>query len=150
MRHQSRRGPGGRRGTSIVEVILAVLLLSLIFLSVTPGFMQSELTVDRSRNMEIATQAAQAQLDTWREQSYAALPTLPSGVASLTQSFTPPAALPHGTGQTVLTRLNGSLVPVTTEPAGSEAGRRRIAVTVSWDAGGSDRGSVTLTSLMIN
>ena len=134
-----------RPGFTLVDVMIGCTIMTLVAVTMTAAYLSSELAIRRGQNLELATQSARAQLDMWRRQGYTALPAIPNGESSATRSFNPPSTLPHATGQTVFTRVDSNLAPVT-----SESGRQSVAVTVTWSGAGTDHGSATLTTLMTN
>lgn len=64
-------------------------------------------------------------------------------MASISQSFTPPASLPSATGSVTFTRVDSSFAA-----SAASTGRARVDVTVTWTGRGPDRGSATLTAVL--
>ena len=141
---RARAGCPARRGSSLVDVVIAVWLLSMAILTIAAVDVSGTRTIRRSQGMEIATQAARAELDEWRQKGFGALPAIGTGQTAVTQTFTPPAALQAGTGRTTFTRVDAAQAAATTE-----TDRRRVAATVTWTGRGNDKGSVTLTTLIV-
>jgi Tfp pilus assembly protein PilV len=142
-RRGARTSHLGRRGSSLVDIVIAVWVLSMAILTMAAVDVTATRTIRSSQSMEIATQAARAQLDRWRQEGFDAMPAVATGATVATQSFAVPTELPSGTGQTVFTRVDTSQAVTTVE-----AGRRRVSATVTWTGRGSDKGSVTLTTLV--
>ena len=131
-----------RRGFTMVETLVAmgIVALSVAFL---PVFMSAGRATKRSQHVEQATRCAQQQLEGWRQAGYGALPTTGSSASSVTRAFTPPATLPNATGEMICTRIDANL-----NPTSAETYHCRLQVRVSWQGVGSDRGTVTLSSVM--
>jgi len=141
-----RRNRGRRRGRgfTLPEVMIALSIMAFAVSVFGASFPACAQTLSRSRNMDMATAACQQQLDYYREVGYFSLPAVQDGAASnTTVSFTPPSTLPAATGLLQFTMINSNLAPSTTDNQ-----RLRVEATVTWAGRGSDRGSVTVTSII--
>lgn len=96
----------------------------------------------KQQRTEIATHIAAAEIETYRGRSFTSLPAVPS--SSVTVPLTNTNSLPGGTGSATFTKVDSAL-----NETSSEYGRRKIAVTVGWDDKNQDKGSVTLTSVLV-
>src|SRR5262249_37583283 len=105
---ERRSWPGQqrRRGFSLVETMVAAMLLgfaAMVFGAACPTTSQILL---RGRNSDLASDACQKQLEFWRDIGYASLPQIPTGVSRVSQAFTPPSALAQATGSVTFTRID--------------------------------------------
>lgn len=123
--------------------MLAFFLLSLLLFGFSPILLSANLAIKRGQSLERTTESAQREIEARRQAGFDALPDITGNATSATESFAPAADLPEEAGEVVVTRVDANLNPTTTE-----SGRRRVEVTVSWSGSGSDRGTVTLTTLM--
>jgi Tfp pilus assembly protein PilV len=140
---RSRQSTRSRRGVTLSEVLIGVLITAMSTVTFASVNISSYQAVARSQHLELATQIAHEELEVCRQAGYAGLPTIPTGRKSVTSDLATPTTLPDATAKVVYTRVDASLNPSTTA-----TGRRRVDVTVTWDGSGNDRGSVTLTTLM--
>lgn len=138
-RRQSRR-----RGVSMAEVLLSMLVLGLAVMVFGASAPFSDRVLSTGRHVDVASDACQQQLDYYRSVGYASLPAIPSGTNHLTLSFTPPASLPEATGSVTFTRVDDSFGTTSI----TDTGRVRVDVTVNWTGVRADHGPITLTSLI--
>lgn len=140
----TQRKRRARRGFSLPEVMLAIAIMGYAVAVFVGAFPASGNAISRSRHRDLAASACQQQLEFWRNIGYSSLPAVPSGATGVTVSFTPPATLPRATGSVRFTRVDDSF-----RPTAADTGRVQVDATVSWERSGSDRGSVTLTTLIL-
>lgn len=135
-----------RRGISMVETIMALFTLMMATMTAASVQLSTSMTMKRSQNIEVATAAAREQLESIRRSGFSAIPAIPTGANSSTSTFTPSAtSLPSVTGTATYTQVDASLAPSLLS-----TGRRKVSVNVTWAGSGSNRGTVTLTTLMSN
>lgn len=130
-----------RRGNSLVEAILAVMILAIAVPMFAASFPASSLAILRDRHADVATNACAEQNEFWRNVGYSSLPAITG--SSLTQSFTPPSGLVNPSASVTFTRVDDSLQVSTTD-----TGRVRVTSTITWTGRGSDQGTVSLTTLL--
>lgn len=130
---------------TLVEAMVALVVIALISAAFPTLFIQADRTVKTAHHREIATQAAHQALEGWRQMGYALLPAVPNGETSIVATFTPPTSLPGATGTVTVTRVDTSFVP---DPV--ETGRREVVTSVTWAGTGSDLGTVTQATLLVN
>lgn len=132
-----------RRGFSLVETMIAALLLgfaAMIFGAACP--MTSQVIL-RGRNTDLASDACQKRLEFWRNVGYASLPAIPTGASSVSQSFTPPSDLVNAAGTVTFTRIDGSWAVTT-----ADTGRVRVDAVITWGGSGVRGSRTELTTLM--
>lgn len=100
--------------------------------------------ISRSRHLDQAANSCQQQLEFYRDVGYSSLPAISAGSQSVSLSFTPTSDLPGATGTVTLTQVDSAFAATT-----AVTGRITIDVTVAWIGVGSDRGTHTVTSLII-
>jgi type II secretory pathway pseudopilin PulG len=143
----SRKQPGAaraaRRGVTLAEVLVSLGLVALstaVFGTFVPAVGRS---MGRAHGRDIATEACQKQLETYRANGYQFLPS--SGGSFLARTtFTPSVSLQNAVGTASFTPVDANM-----QPTSGDTGRVRVDVTVSWNAGGGDRGSATLTTVIV-
>ncbi len=134
----------GRRGFTLTEVSAAMLVVGFAVAMFGAAFPACGQTISRGRHTDTATNACQQQLDFWRQVGYASLPAIADGRSAVQQSLTAPTALPNATGSLTFSRVGEDFAAAT-----SETGRVRVDVSITWRGTGSDRGTVSLTSLLL-
>ena len=120
----------GSAGFTIIEVLVAMVVLGIMIISVTELFISIDATQRRSRRLESATRAAESKIESLRNSHYN---TLTPGTPL---DFT--AELPPG-----LPEPRSATVDVS-EPA---VGLRRLDVTVTYREGALDK-EVQLSALL--
>ncbi|MCC2668965.1 MAG: hypothetical protein K0Q72_1436 [Armatimonadetes bacterium] len=131
-----------RRGTTLIEAMVALAVTGMAIATFATAFPFASSNISRSRQSEVATNACQLQLEYWRDVGYASLP-LPAGTQSLSQPFTPPSGLNGGTATVAFTRVTDTMTPTSVD-----TGSIRVQATIRWTGTGRDGGEVTLTSLV--
>jgi prepilin-type N-terminal cleavage/methylation domain-containing protein len=139
-----RQRSGRRRGFTLTELMVVVLLMGLAIAIFSASFPAAGQSLYRSRHIDLAANACNQQLEFWRNVGYSSVPPIPAGTSRLQQSFDPPAELPGATGTVVFTRLDGNYAETT-----QNTGRLRVDVSVSWAGSGNDRGTVSVTTLLV-
>ncbi len=134
----------GRRGFTLPEVLVAMTLVGAAVSVFGAAFPACSYTIQRSRATDMAADACQQRMDMYRSVGHASLPAIPDGQTSLTQGFSGPAGLPAGAGSVTFTRVDAAFSPVSTE-----TGRVQVRVQVSWAGRGTNRGAVSVTSLIV-
>lgn len=109
----------------------------------TAAFPSCSQWVLRSGHLDAATNGCSRQTEYWRGAGYDALPGIPNGASSVSQTWTPPAELPNGTATSVFTRVDASMAP-----SSVETGRCKVEVTANWNGTGSDKGSVSIVGVI--
>jgi prepilin-type N-terminal cleavage/methylation domain-containing protein len=132
-----------RRGFSLPEVMTASSIMVMAFTVFGAAFPACGQTQSRGRHLDIASNACQQRLDFFRQVGYSSLPAITEGESSVQESFTPPSHLPGAAGVIRFTRITESFA-VTTE----NTARVRAEATITWSGAGSDRGTVTVTSII--
>jgi prepilin-type N-terminal cleavage/methylation domain-containing protein len=135
---------GRRRGVTLPEIMIAIFIMSMgvmIFATAFPGANQLIL---RTRHEDTATAACQSQLELYRGVGYASLPAIASGASQASESFAVPSQLTGGAGQVTFTRVDAGFNPTTLA-----SGRVRVEATATWFRSARDRGSVKLTTLIV-
>ncbi len=135
---------GARRGFTLTEAIIAMVLLSLIMVVFGASFPYASQTITRSRHMDLAANACQQELEVYRSVGYNSCPSISAGSTSTKVEFTPPDALTQATGTVTFTRVNDSL-----NATGSDTGRLKVEASIKWSGYGLDKGNVTLTTLIV-
>src|ERR1043166_2448384 len=97
----------------------------------------------RSRHADLASDAGQQQIESYRSLGYASLPAIPAGESSVTVPLTPQHGLPGGAGTATLARVDGSYAPAT-----EDTGRIQVTVSVTWTGISADHGTVTMSTLI--
>jgi type II secretory pathway pseudopilin PulG len=143
MRLTPRGKKRSRRGSTLIEAMVALSVTGLAIATFATAFPFAGNSISRSRQSEIATNGCQLQLEYWRDIGYASLP-VPADTRSVSRSFSPPAGLNSATGTVTFTRVTDAMVPTT-----SDTGSIRVDATIHWSGTGRDGGDVTLTSLVV-
>lgn len=133
-----------RRGFTLIEVMITLVCVAFAIAVFGAAFPSASQSIVRSRHRDAVANACHEQLEMWRNVGYNSLPTIPTGTNSISQTFTPPSGLPPATGTVTFTRVNDSYSPTTTD-----TGRIRVDVAITWTGHGSNRGTVTVNSLII-
>jgi prepilin-type N-terminal cleavage/methylation domain-containing protein len=133
-----------RRGFSLPEVLIALVVMALAVAVFGAAFPSASQAISRSKHIDMASDECQKQLDFYRQVGFNSLPDIPSGASSLKQAFTPTPELPGAEGVIVFTWLDGNYAATTTPSK-----RVRVDATVTWSGVSSDKGSVTLTTLIV-
>ena len=132
-----------KKALSLVEVLLAIFIMGLAFMSFGPAFVFSRLAVEKSRYTEIASEAAHAELEKWREVPYEELPQIPSGKTAIFVPLTSNNTLPKSSAGIKFTKVDERLRPTT------QNAKRTIAeVTITWNAGRKNHGAVVMNTLL--
>ena len=131
-----------RRGTTLVEAMVALGVTGMAIATFATAFPFASSTVSRSRQSEIASNSCQLQLEYWRDMGYASLP-LSAGTQTVSQYFTPPTGLNKATGTVKFTRVTDTMTATS-----QDTGSVRVDATIQWNGTGRDGGEVTLTSLV--
>lgn len=124
--------------------MLALMVMALAVATFAATFPAAGQAIARSKHLDQASDACQQRLDFYRNVTYRSLPAIPAGAASTTVAFTPPAELPGATGGVTFTHVDASFQPTTIR-----SGRIKADARITWAGTGSDRGSYTLSSLII-
>jgi prepilin-type N-terminal cleavage/methylation domain-containing protein len=143
MLHRTSRRRPHRRGFTIPEVLMALAITGFAVSIFGASFPACGRALSRSRHTDIASDACQQQLELYRQVGYDSLPAIPAGSSSLKVQFAAPAGLPGATGAVTFTRLDSSFSATT-----QDTGRVRADAGVAWTGTGSDRGAITVTSLI--
>jgi hypothetical protein len=99
----------------------------------------------KGRHMDDASIACQHQLEYYRAAGYGSVsPFIAAGQSSGTGPTFTASDLPAASGTVTFTRVDAGYAATTTD-----TGRIRMDVTAGWSGSGVDRGSVTLTSLVV-
>jgi prepilin-type N-terminal cleavage/methylation domain-containing protein len=136
-----------RRGFSLPETIMALVVMALAVGVFGAAFPSAGQAIARSKHIDMASDACQKQLDYYRQigETSIELTYLPANTSTATVAFTPNGDLPGGgTGSVVFRRLDSSYNTTT-----ADTGRLRVDASVSWTGVGSDRGTVTLSTLIV-
>jgi hypothetical protein len=132
-----------RNGFTVVEALTAAVVAGLAIMLFTAAFPSCSQWVLRSGHVDAATNGCSKQTEYWRGLGYAALPVIPEGDTTVTETWTPPTELPHAGAKTVFTRVDDSL-----NPSLVDTGRCKVETTATWTGTGSDRGSVTIVGVI--
>jgi len=124
-----------------MEVLAGLFATAVAVAAFVPASVGSRSILSRTRHKELATLAASAILDANRAAGYNALALGTYTVANLP---TQPDLINMSATETVI------LVDSSLQATGTDTGRKRVDVTVSWTNKGKDKGSVTVTSLIAN
>jgi hypothetical protein len=124
--------------------MVVVLLMGLAIAVFSASFPAAGQSLYRSRHMDIAGNVCNQQLEFWRNVGYGSAPAIPQGSTSVKQSFSPSAELPGGAGTVTFTRVDDSFNATT-----ADTGQLRVEVSVSWNGSGNNRGTVNVTSLLV-
>lgn len=133
-----------RRGFTLTELMVVVLLMGLAISIFAASFPAAGQSIYRSRHMDIAGNACDQQLEFWRNVGYGSVPAFPQGSSSVSQNFTASSELPGAIGTVTFVRVDDSFAPTT-----SETGQVRVDVSVTWGGSGNDRGTVSVTSMLV-
>ena len=129
--------------------MVAMLLMGMaiaLFSSVYPAATQG---IYRSRHLDLARNACQAYVEALRNAGYNSIPGPSSGQSVATNTWDTslvalPSDLPAPSGTWTCTKVDTNYAATT-----SDSGRYRIDVSLSWASWGVDRGTVTLTTLVV-
>lgn len=146
MKRQSKHWSGlrrGRRGATLVEAMCAMILVSLTVLIFGSSFPAAARAHLRAQHIDVTQDALQQQLEYWRDAGYYSLPDPPVGFTSYTERFTPPATLPGAKGAVRMTRIDDDWNETT-----ADTGQALVEATITWSGSGSDKGSITLTTIV--
>lgn len=124
--------------------MLALLVMALTVAAFAATFPAAGQAIARSKHLDQASDACQQRLDFYRNVGYNSLPAIPAGTQSTSVPFTPPAELPGATGAVVFTHVDASF-----QPTNLRTGLIKAEATITWAGAGSDRGSYTLSTLII-
>jgi prepilin-type N-terminal cleavage/methylation domain-containing protein len=139
-----RNRPNRRRGFTLTELMVVVVLMGLAIAVFAASFPAAGQSIYRSRHMDIAGNSCNQQIEFWRNVGYGSMPAFPQGASKVTQTFTPSTELPGATGTVSFTRVDDTFAATT-----ADTGQVRIEVAVSWSGSGNDRGTVSVTSLLV-
>ena len=140
----TKRSVRRRRGFTLTEIMIVVLLMGMAIAIFSASFPAAGQSLYRSRHTDIASDACQQQLDFWRNVGYGSVPAFANGASKVKQSFTTPSELPGGSASITFVRVNSDYGETT-----ADTGRLRVDATVSWAGSGNDRGAVTQTTLLL-
>lgn len=117
-----------QKGFTLVEMLITIVVLGIAIAAIATLYYQMQSLQNDSRYLDLATRAAQTEIEVLRNNSYNSL--TPGQNINFTSSL--PSGLPSGSTGTV----------VVSQPA---AGLRRVDVSVNYSAGGNAK-SVELSS----
>lgn len=124
-RQHTPSDPGNRTrcGFSIAEVMMAVAIMSLAISTSLTTMQRSFMSLDSARNLTLAAQIMQSELESMRLNPWTVISTYPAGPTTLTidSSFTGNAAIAQ---RFTLTRQVSTI----------RTGMREITLTVSWNS----------------
>lgn len=141
-----------RRGMTLVEVLVAVLILSLALISLSQLYLAGMWTTQKARYLSIATKRAQSELERAQDLGLLTLRNGPSEDSYPSAEYTyhedgmgvsfqaPP--LPNGTGT-----VEWDYWPANTP--GNEY-LMKVTVNITWDGARRSRSRVTLSTLLTN
>ena len=132
------------RGFSLPETLIALIVMALAVGVFGAAFPSASHAISRAKHIDMASDECQKQLDLCRQVGFNSLPAIPAGASRLIQYFTPTTELPGATGTMLYTRLDDNYSETTTA-----TDRIRADATVTWSGVGSDRGSITLNTLIV-
>lgn len=146
-------------GVSLVEMMIAVAILSVATLGIVSSFKTVQRGIQMARDKTLASNLAQEKIQIIEQQSYPnVLPTqnpafLPNGAPYDTNNFPPENILEGGVNfqrytyiQVVMAK-NGTLTPL--PPTTPDTGMRQITITISWLESGQKK-YLFLNSVMSN
>lgn len=139
MRHPSAQG--WRRGFTLIEVMIASIVLVLAMLSAVAALQSGFRALDTARNTTLASQVMQSELERIRLLSW-------EGVTALGSSYRVNASnvVPSGLGaEHDLTRL--STVVSVADVAGRVGQMKQITITVSWRGLNKEQHSVSTSTV---
>ncbi len=151
--------PSNQLGASLVEMMIALGILSVATLGLVASFRDVQRSIQMSRDKTLATNLAQEQIQILEEESYPnVIPTqspsfLSNGTPYDTVNFPPANILEGGvnfnryTYIQVISDKNGTLTPL--PPTTPDTGMRQITVTVTWTQD-SQTQYLSLNSVMSN
>lgn len=142
-KNKTRAPRRARRGVSLVEVMVTVLLTGLSVGVFSTSFPGATNALSRSRQSDVANNACVQQLEYWRNIGYSSVP-IPNGAAQYTRSFTPPAALVNASGQVTFTRVTDSFAATT-----ADTGQLKVEARITWQGTGRDAGTAMVTTLLV-
>jgi prepilin-type N-terminal cleavage/methylation domain-containing protein len=135
-----------RRGMSLVELLISVLLLAIALLTVSQMFVGGVLAAQKARNVQVATNRALQEVEKAKDMGYL-------GLVVDADHFPPPYSIVNGTtvGYTVdaLPDAQG-LMTITPYPQADSVNLRRVTATVSWGGSRFTSGAVTVNTLVAN
>ena len=135
----------GRRGFTITELMVTLVLIGFAFTILGATFPTAMQILYKSRHMDDANISSQNQVEAYRAAGYGSIKTY---VAAGSSSGTGPSFtcsdLPRPVGTITFTKVDANYAATT-----SDTGRIRIDATTKWTGSGLDKGSVTVTSLII-
>ena len=123
-RHPSRlHARGSHRGFSIAEVTMAVTIMSLAISTSLTTMQRSFMSLDSARNITLASQIMQSELESMRLNPWSTISGYPAGPTTLSidSAFTGNAAVAN---RFTLTRQVATI----------RTGLRQITLTVSWNS----------------
>lgn len=121
-----------------------VILLGAALVVFSATFPAASRRMYNSRHTDVATNACNLQLEYYRDIGYSSLPAIANGSSSTQVSFAAPADLQRAVGTVTFTRVDPAFAAATVD-----TGRVRVDATLSWNGALNDRGSVTLTTLIL-
>ncbi len=151
--------PSSQMGASLVEMMIALGILSIATLGLVASFRGVQRSIQMSRDKTLATNLAQEQIQIIEEESYPnVVPTqnpsfLSNGTPYDTVNFPPENVLEGGvnferyTYIQVISDKNGTLTPL--PPTTPDTGMRQITVTIAWTQDGQTQ-YLPLTNVMSN
>lgn len=144
--------PSRRRGFTLPEAMMCVLIAGMAASIFGASFPSAAKAMRRSQHVDLAAEACYAELEAWRGRGYSQIPagsgTVTLGTASLIRSL--PAALPNASGQLVIRRMDvsGSSPNYSYQQSATDTGRVQLEMSVTWAGTGTDRGTVTVATLV--
>lgn len=138
-----RSGAREDSGFTLIEVMIAMTILSVGLMSIAVAQLTAIKVSSRSKHLQDAMFLAREQMDTLG----AMQPPASAAVFGVAQVINDPAPIQVGTDAADTTRYTRSTQIVPNQP---QAGLSRVVVTVTWDNGNSLAGTqqVQLTSVM--
>lgn len=133
----------GRRGFTLPEVSIALMIIAVTCIAFCSAFTAGRRAISRGRHIDQASDNCQEQLEFYRQVGYGSLPITAAQVSTQT-SFTPNSSLPNASGSVTLTRVDDTFAAVTTD-----TGKIKVEATVTWSGIGADRGTVTVTGIVV-
>lgn len=125
---------------------MALVVMALAVGVFGAAFPSASQAIARAKHIDQASDECQKALDYYRQigETSIELSLLPAGASRATAAITPTTDLPGASGEVLFRRVDDSYAETTTD-----TGRLRVDATVRWSGVGSDRGEVTLTTLIV-
>ena len=125
---------------------MALVVMALAVGVFGTAFPSAGQAIARSRHIDMASDAAQKRLDFYRQvgETSIELDHLPAGTSRATIEFNPGDELPGGSASVTFRRVDANYAETT-----ADTGRLRADVVVRWAGVGSDRGEISLSTLIV-